>query len=610
MAFLTHTLDNLMAYPMAQLGTPTFFCTFSAAEMRWKEVITAIKTQQGEQVNFDELDWSSKCDILRSNPVTTMRMFDKRVEALFRDLILSPAEPIGKVVDYFYRLEFQHRGSPHIHCLIWVEGAPVFEEDSDLKVCDFVSRYITAELPDPNTKPELYKKVTEVQMHSKTHSRTCVKYPGSNCRFGFPKQPAPKTMILRPGGSDDPEQDIAAMKKLTTLNRLLNQPEIVSLSLEQILAYCELTVDEYKQCLSMTAKSSEVILKRDPKDCWVNGYNPYLLDAWDGNMDIQFILNAYSCIAYICSYISKAEHGLSEYLKTMIDNSRHENVNESDEMKQIMQAYSKKREVSAQECVARACGLHMKQCTRSVVFVQTDDNALKMSYPLSFLENKTLDSVNVWMSGLPDKYKSRPEMPEFEAMCLADFAATCRIVYGRQANGKNVLPLLNNMGYVKKRTNDKPAVIKYRRFSQEKNPEEFYSTLLKLYLPYRSETQLKSSNFPTYKSFHDYAGVQLPGSEHPESVLQIVKRNREKYEKHREDIESAIEEYEQNGCIRNEWCNLAPESELERLEFIEELEAIENENDNIQENVPDFNLRSRTTRTEEQRAEIKGSAAP
>ena len=74
-----------------QLGTPTFFCTFSAAEMRWKEVITAIKTQQGEQVTFDELDWSSKCDILRSNPVTTMRMFDKRVEAPFRDLILSPA---------------------------------------------------------------------------------------------------------------------------------------------------------------------------------------------------------------------------------------------------------------------------------------------------------------------------------------------------------------------------------------------------------------------------------------------------------------------------------------------------------------------------------------
>ncbi len=232
--------------------------------------------------------------------------------------------------------------------------------------------------------------------------------------------------------------------------------------------------------------------------------------------------------------------------------------------------------------------MHAAVCTCSIVFVQTGD-VLKMSYPLSFLENKTPDSVNVWMSGLPDKYKSRPETPESEAMCLADFAATCRIVYGKQANGKNVLPLLNNMGYVQRRTKDKPAVIKYRQFSQEKNPEEFYSTLLKLYLPHRSETQL---NFPTYKSFHDYAGVQIPGSEYPEAVIQIVRRNREKYEKYRKDTECVIEEYKQNGGIRNEWCNLAPESELERLEYTEELEARHPDNDNIQENVPDINLRS------------------
>ncbi|XP_061127841.1 uncharacterized protein LOC133149312 isoform X2 [Syngnathus typhle] len=119
-AYWEKTTKDLFAM-IRQLGTPTFFCTFSAAEMRWEEVITAIKAQQGEVVNFAQLDWATnKCEILRSNPVTTMRMFDKRVEALFRDLILSPAQPIGEVVDYFYRLEFQHRGSPHIHCFIWV----------------------------------------------------------------------------------------------------------------------------------------------------------------------------------------------------------------------------------------------------------------------------------------------------------------------------------------------------------------------------------------------------------------------------------------------------------------------------------------------------------
>ncbi len=99
-AYWEKTLRDLFAM-LRQLGTPTFFCTFSAAEMRWPEVITAIKAQQGETVNFDELDWSEKCEILRSNPVTAMRMFEKRVEALMRDLIMSPARPIGEVIDFF-----------------------------------------------------------------------------------------------------------------------------------------------------------------------------------------------------------------------------------------------------------------------------------------------------------------------------------------------------------------------------------------------------------------------------------------------------------------------------------------------------------------------------
>lgn len=105
-AYWERTLHDLFAM-LRQLGTPTFFCTLSAAEMRWPEVITAIKTQQGKSVNVSELDWPEKCETLRSNPVTAMRMFEKRVEALLRDLVMSPAQPIGEVIDFFYRVEFQ-----------------------------------------------------------------------------------------------------------------------------------------------------------------------------------------------------------------------------------------------------------------------------------------------------------------------------------------------------------------------------------------------------------------------------------------------------------------------------------------------------------------------
>ncbi|KAJ7983540.1 hypothetical protein DPEC_G00376950 [Dallia pectoralis] len=76
-------------------------------EFRWPEVITAIKAQQGQQVDFAELDWAENVTFSEANPVTTMRMFDKRIDALMTQLLLGPAQPIGEVIDYFYRVEFQ-----------------------------------------------------------------------------------------------------------------------------------------------------------------------------------------------------------------------------------------------------------------------------------------------------------------------------------------------------------------------------------------------------------------------------------------------------------------------------------------------------------------------
>ncbi|XP_024116598.1 uncharacterized protein LOC112138269 [Oryzias melastigma] len=585
-AYWEKTTRDLFAM-IRQLGTPTLFCTFSAGEFRWPEVIEAIKRQQGEEVDFKELDWSTKCDILRSNPVTAMRMFDKRVEALLRDLIFSPAQPLGKVIDFFYRVEFQHRGSPHIHCLFWVEGAPVFEKDDDKTVCDFVDKYISAQIPDQHKQPELYKKVTEVQKHSWKHTRTCFKTVNSGCRFGFPKPPCRNTMISRPF-EEETENSLtmdAAKDKLRPLNLLLNKPESASMSLDQLLSQCSLTYSEYEACLHMISKSNTVILKRDPKDSWTNGYNPHLLKAWDSNIDISYILNAYSCVMYLTKYITKKEAGLSDYLKTVIESSSTERINESDEMREVMQAYSKKREVSAQECVCRATGIHMKQSSRSVIFVPTDDNPVKMSRPLSYLESTTNDSLNIWMTSLTDKYKARPETPEFEEMCLADFASTCRIVYGKQTNGKGVLPLLNEMGFVQKRTSDKPAVIRYHRCSKEKNPEQYFGTMIKLYLPYRSDCELKSQHFPTYESFYECGTVRLPGSEYSDYVKNIVKENRDKYEKNSEEIDEALEEYEENRDEVDEWCNLNPQSEMVRVPCDQGAES----DHEHQENVPDLN---------------------
>nr|XP_055049553.1 uncharacterized protein LOC129435076 [Misgurnus anguillicaudatus]XP_055049554.1 uncharacterized protein LOC129435076 [Misgurnus anguillicaudatus] len=604
------TLRDLQAM-IRQLGTPTFFCTFSAAEMRWPEVITAIKAQQGEDVVFSELDWMTKCEILRSNPVTVMRMFEKRVDALMTHLLLSPAQPIGKVEDYFYRVEFQARGSPHIHLLAWVKDAPEFESDSDEVVCGFIDRYITCRLPDSTTDPELHQIVTEVQLHSRKHSKSCKK-GNVLCRFGFPKLPMSDTTITRPRPQrpeeeeteEDSHQDRRSSRsdavrkamsdartKLKPLWDLLNDPQATFENLPELLSKCNLSMEDYMKYTRELSTSSVILLKRDPKEVWVNGYNPDLLRAWNANMDIQYILDPYSCIMYMLSYISKPEHEMNEMLKNVIKAVRETDVNEEDEMKHIMQAYSKHRQVSSQESVARTCSLPMKKCSRSVVFIPTDDDALKMSLPLSVLLHKNPDSEDVWMSGIIDKYRARPQTPEFEKICLADFVSNYRIVYGQQTKGKNVQRLLNDMGFVQKRSVGKAAVIRYARFSEEKQTEKFYGRLVKLYVPHRFNAQLKPPTFPTYEQFYKSAFVELPS--HPGvrmPVCAIVKAHQEKFEKHSEEVDKAIEQLQQQGPSENAWTAFAPEAEVDNLECIAEREDVNHDEEDEQDDVPEYQI--------------------
>lgn len=64
------------------------------------------------------MTWEEKCRLIQSDPVTCARQFDYQVQIFIREFLLSDCAPLGQVEDCFYRVEFQQRGSPHIHMLI------------------------------------------------------------------------------------------------------------------------------------------------------------------------------------------------------------------------------------------------------------------------------------------------------------------------------------------------------------------------------------------------------------------------------------------------------------------------------------------------------------
>ena len=99
-----------------QLGVPTFFLTLSCADLRWNDMFYVIYKAHVIDISEDEINgmsYSDRCKLLNRNPVIVARHFQYRVELFFKVVDLD--DPLGKTNHYAIKVEFQVRGSPHIH---------------------------------------------------------------------------------------------------------------------------------------------------------------------------------------------------------------------------------------------------------------------------------------------------------------------------------------------------------------------------------------------------------------------------------------------------------------------------------------------------------------
>ena len=74
------------------------------------------------------LIWQEKTRLVQKDPMTCSRYFDYRVQEFLNTILKSDCEPVGKLRYFFYRVQFEQRGSPHIHMLVWIENAPTLEK--------------------------------------------------------------------------------------------------------------------------------------------------------------------------------------------------------------------------------------------------------------------------------------------------------------------------------------------------------------------------------------------------------------------------------------------------------------------------------------------------
>ncbi|CAL1671665.1 unnamed protein product [Lasius platythorax] len=459
---------------VSQLGVPTLFLTLSSADLWWPCMYRHLGVSPGDH-SEKELSKIMQRK-LNENPRVADEYFAKRVDEYMKIL--------GKkfnIQDFWWRFEYQHRGSPHIHAVLWMDGAPdvrTFDSQSTEQLAIFRQYYdslVSAINPNINEPPAEHHpsrlQASEINLMSNQHAQLlnrvqrhtrCGTYclrgrvGHQKCRFNFPKD---------------------------------------------LLSDSKLEKDD-KGIWTFTLKRNDSLL---------NDHNTFVAESWRANTDCKIIASEYAIINYLSKYASKAEPQSSNYKQFFNDI-----VSSSTAETPAKQVFSRllirivgQRDISACEVMHLLNGEPLFHCSRLVskIYIGSNDYVLIPS-------NDDNDFVP---QDIFDFYKNRSA--QLENMTLRQFACDYHIVRKCliKCRKQRVLQII-------------PKVIIGVSDEQE---ETFYKQRVMLFKPWRDVDSLKSEN--TWKNTYISSGINLweladESSDHDDDTAVVDTPENEFYE--------------------------------------------------------------------------------
>lgn len=425
-------------------AAPNLFFTFSAADMQWFDLhvlLPEFATANGpHDIGNVQERYRKITAALRDNPHIAATWFVKRFELFFKHVI----KKIFHVEDFWYRFEWQSRGSTHVHGFLWIRDAPEPSMDTtELReeIVQWWSSRIFATNPSPpranqgmhpssvkfsqqlNTQEYFAECLNCFQRHSLCSKEYCLRpkkgsrEPDSeSCRFFFPRPLRDTATIATENGGK--------IKKFQAVRN----------------------------------------------DALLNPYIPAFLLGWRANIDTAPCLNIATVVEYVGKYASKAEKS-SKPMETLVREvvaGIREPANSTNPMLTIvhkcLNALIVDRDWSAQEVCHSLLGLKMHKTSTTM---QTLNLTLGQELGASFTigDGEVRDTSANWYKKYVDRmdyvFENPLEGEQLIYVTLYEFVTEFKVT----------APKDDEPGRVRKRRTVKPHIVNVWP-KGSKNPED------------------------------------------------------------------------------------------------------------------------------------------
>lgn len=284
--YLHEYTQDAFAY-VRTYGRPDLFVTFTC-NPSWKEITDELMPGQKSTDRHD----------------IVARVFRLKVQKLIN--VITKGKIFGEVQCFMYSIEWQKRGLPHVHILLWLK-----EKLRPNQIDDIIS----AEIPDPEVDKDLYDTIVRNMVHGPCGTRNsaspCMKE--GKCTKKFPKQ------LLKETVHNDNGYPLYRRRSPEDGGRKA-QIKTRSGALE--------TVD----------------------NSWIVPYSPILCKMFNAHINVE-ACNSVRAIKYICKYINK---GSDQAIFNLRNNGDAQPLNE-------VQTFQAGRYVSSNEAAWRLLGFPLHE---------------------------------------------------------------------------------------------------------------------------------------------------------------------------------------------------------------------------------------------------------